>query len=287
MNLVLLRTFLAIVEGGSLVKAARLLNVTQSTITARLKALEGELGQTLLRRQKSGVVLTASGQKFKRYAEAMSNLWRQARIETSLPAGMQALCNLGCDPDLWPALGRGLVRAIRQRHPRTALSVRPGDPLQLDAWLGAGMIDAALTYRTTGHDGMAVHKLGMERLVLVSSRPDSPVRSDPDYVYLDAGEGFGRDHADAYHDAGVARNALASAIWARDYVLDNGGSVYLPQDIAGPEMASGRLHPLADAPVLSRPVHLIANGAALAGWPWLPELAVAVRSEFEAADGVQ
>ena len=85
MNLSTLQTFLAIVETGSLVRASERIHVTQSTVTTRLKALEEELGQTLFHRQKSGARLTAAGARFKRYAEAMTDLWRQARQETSLP----------------------------------------------------------------------------------------------------------------------------------------------------------------------------------------------------------
>ena len=53
MNITSLKTFLAIVETGSLVRASEKLHVTQSTVTARLKTLEDELGQILLTRQKS------------------------------------------------------------------------------------------------------------------------------------------------------------------------------------------------------------------------------------------
>ena len=53
MNLSNLQTFLEIVETGSLIRASENLNVTQSTITARLKTLEQELGQTLFLRRKS------------------------------------------------------------------------------------------------------------------------------------------------------------------------------------------------------------------------------------------
>ena len=58
MNIVSLQTFLAIVETGSLVRASQKMNVTQSTVTARLKTLEDEIGQVLLNRQKSGTTLT-------------------------------------------------------------------------------------------------------------------------------------------------------------------------------------------------------------------------------------
>ena len=272
MNLVALKTFLAIVETGNLVRASERLNVTQSTVTARLKALEGELGQILLHRQKTGVALTSSGIKFKRYAEAMTDLWHLARQETSLPEGIEAACNLGCHMDLWPGLGRRVFDEIHLGHPRTALSGWPGEQVQLDQWLGTGLVDAALTYRPTAHANQTARNLRAERLVLVSTRPDSPLRFDPGYVYVDAGEDFGRRHAAAYADAGVAKISFGSAVWALDFLLDHGGSAYLPERLAEPHRAQGRLHLLPDAPVFTRNIYLITNDAAAAAWPWLPAL---------------
>lgn len=49
-----IETLLAIVETGSLVRAAERLSVSQSAVTTRLQSLEQELGHTLVRRQKSG-----------------------------------------------------------------------------------------------------------------------------------------------------------------------------------------------------------------------------------------
>ena len=77
-----LRTFVEVVDCGSLIAAARRLNVTQSTVTARINSLEREIGQKLIHRNKSGTELTSAGFKFQRYAEVMLQLWRQARFET-------------------------------------------------------------------------------------------------------------------------------------------------------------------------------------------------------------
>ncbi|MEM7379552.1 MAG: LysR family transcriptional regulator, partial [Pseudomonadota bacterium] len=49
-------------------------------MTARLQSLEEALGTTLLLRHKRGITLTAAGVKFKRYAEAMLDLWWQVEI---------------------------------------------------------------------------------------------------------------------------------------------------------------------------------------------------------------
>ena len=94
-----LHTFTAIVETGSLVRASEKMNVTQSTVTARLKILEQELGQVLLNRHKSGTTLTPAGSKLLRYAHVMTGLWRQAQNEAGLPDGVDSLCSFGCHSD--------------------------------------------------------------------------------------------------------------------------------------------------------------------------------------------
>jgi DNA-binding transcriptional LysR family regulator len=270
MKVTLLETFLAIVETGNLVRASERLNVTQSTVTARLQSIEEELGQTLLHRQKAGVQLTAAGAKFKRYAEAMTQLWRQARQETALPAGIEAVFNLGCDIDLWPDLGGRLINLIHREKATTALSAWPAGQEELQQWLISGLIDAAITYRPSTREGQTAHPLVTEDLVLASTRPDSPLRFDPGYVYVDLGAEYGRRHAETYADAGVAKIHFGSAIWARDFILENGGTAYLPARLAAPFLESGRLFLIEGAPLFSRAAYFIANDSAAANWPWLP-----------------
>lgn len=272
MNLSTVQTFLAIVETGSLVRASERLNVTQSTVTARLKALEAELGQTLLHRQKSGAELTSSGFKFKRYAEVMVGLWHQARQETALPAGIETVFNMGCHMDLWPGFGRKLFDEVHRSRPTMALSAWPGEQDDLDQWLGTGLVDVALTYQPAAHDNQSTRVLRAERLVLYTTRPGSPMRFDPGYIYVDAGEDFGRRHAAAYADAGTAKVTFGSAVWALEHLLEHGGSAYLPERIAEPHRAKSALHYIDDAPVFERKVYMITNDTAVADWLWLQEL---------------
>ena len=57
------RTFLAIAAHGSFLEAARRLHVTQSTVSARIRNLEAELGVRLFVRNRSGASLTPAGQR--------------------------------------------------------------------------------------------------------------------------------------------------------------------------------------------------------------------------------
>ena len=269
MNLTVLQTFLSILEAGSLVRASERLNVTQSTVTARLKALEEDLGQPLINRHKTGVTPTAAGLRLKRYAETMTDLWRQARQETALPNTVSAVCNIGCQGDLWPGLGRALFGEIRLRRPEVALSVWLGGQTELRTWLDSGLVDLSLTYWPATQPRQAMRELAPDRLVLVSTRADAPLRFDPGYVFVEAGEEFGRWHAEVYADADTARISFGSAVLGLEFILAEGGSAYLPHRLVAALLDEGRLHAVPGAPEFSRPAYLLVNRSAADGWPWL------------------
>ena len=272
MNIVGLQTFVSIVETGSLVRASEQLNVTQSTVTARLRTLEQELGATLLHRQKSGVTLTASGTKLLGYAEIMIGLWRQARQETAQPQGTESVCNFGCDPDLWPNLGKQIFDDVNGGNPRMALSVWPGDQTELYRKLSAGLLDVALTYRLAAPGNQTVYRLPPDDLVLYATEPDRPIRFDPGYIYVDLGAEFLTRHALAFSDAGTARVTFGSAIWALNYMLEKGGTAYLPRRLALAHVQAGSLFEMLEAPAFTRNIFLIVNPNAASRWAWMPGL---------------
>ena len=67
------RIFLAVVRGGSFGEAARTLGVSHPTVGRRIKALEDEARQPLLRRTRDGLVLTDAGDAVLALAESMEN----------------------------------------------------------------------------------------------------------------------------------------------------------------------------------------------------------------------
>lgn len=274
MNVTVLQTFLTILEAGSLIRASTQLNVTQSTVTARLQTLERELGQTLIKRDKSGVSPTAAGLRLKRYAETMTGLWQQARQDTALSKSMNDICNIGCHVDLWAHLGRRFFSYVGEHAPDVAISVWKGSVAEVSHWLDDGRTDVSLNYAPGYKAGQAAMPLAADRIVLVSTNRDAPMRFDPGYVYVEAGEEFGRWHAAEYADADIARISFGSSDLGVEHLLAVGGSAYLPERVAGPLEAEGRLHRIAGAPEYERPVYLSVNADAADKWAWL-EAAVA------------
>ena len=278
MNLSTIETFLAITESGQLNRAATRLHVTQSTVTTRLNSLESELGQILFQRRKSGTELTSAGFRFQRYAQLMVDTWRQARQETALPANIETTFNLGCHPDLWSGLGVDLFEYLHDHQPQVAISAWSGEQPELDRWLGSGLIDAALCYTPAARENRSGYRLQSDRLVLVATRPRELMRWDPDYIYVDGGEEFRKKHAASYPDGDTPTVTLASASWACDYLLEKGGSGYLPLRLIEQHLDADRFHLVNGAPEFERSVYLVMNDDASANWPFLGDLLKLVRA---------
>jgi len=78
MDLTHLRYFQTIATCGSLTAAARVLKVSQPTLTVAMKNLEERLGTTLLLRERTGVRLTTTGEELLRHAHDVFALLERA-----------------------------------------------------------------------------------------------------------------------------------------------------------------------------------------------------------------
>ena len=267
MNIEELRTFIAIIETKSLVAASRRLHVTQSTVTARMNALEEEIGQKLLHRGKAGAELTSSGFKFLRYAELMTQLWRQARHEISLPNGFTGICNIGLEFDLWPQVGQRFIEHIQSPELKIAAAVWPAEQMQLSRWLRMGLIDIAFSFTPESVEHFSSRVLLDDELMLVSSAGATDDQLGPQYIFVDHGEEFRRQHAEAFPSFSGGLT-VAAAQWALDTLLRRGGSGYLSRRHAGDLLATGRLFAVTAAPTFKRRIYAVESAHAVRQWPW-------------------
>ena len=271
MNIAALQTFLAVIQSGNLNKAAEQLNVTQSTVTTRLDVLEDALGQKLLVRSRRGAELTKAGFVFQRHAELVTQAWNQARKAVGLPRGFSGMFAFACHDDLWDGAGATWLDTIRRTQPELALEAWAGDLGELKRWLASGLIDAALATEPLSGQGLSAREVARDRLVLVASRPRELMTWDPDYVYVDLGPEFRRQHSLAWPVDETAHLTFGSSRWARDHLLRKGGSGYLPWRMAEPHVRAGRLHQVHGAPEFSRALHLTWRESSRAAHRWLAD----------------
>ncbi len=253
MDVELLRTFIEITDAGHFVRAAERLNVTQSTVSARIKELEARLGRSLFVRGRSGAALTPAGRHFRPHAEAMLRSWRRARQEVALPETFETILSVGGQHTLWDRVLQLWVAQMRRSEPRVALRAEVARPDELTRLLLEGGLDIAVLYAPQPRTGLRIEPLLEERLVLVSTDEAGVWPGDPGYVRVDWGPEFGNDHAAAFPDIDTPALTVGLGAVALQHILNEGGGAYFPYRVVQPHLAAGHLHLVSAAPEFARP----------------------------------
>lgn len=260
MDIELARTFLEIVSTGSFIRASERLNVGQTTVSARIRLLEQQLGRPLFVRNKSGAILTPAGERFLRYAPTFVQLWQSARHQVALPPGHRAALTIGSEVTLSQPLLLDWVLWMRRTNPDIALRVHVDVPQDLINQVAAGLVDAAIMYAPQHRPGLKIDLLTEEKLVLVTTHPEATPPNDGGYVHVDWGPEFALHHAMNFSEETPAL-AIDLGPLALSYVLSTGGSGYFRMSSVGPHVESGRLHFVAGAPQFSYPIYVVYTGS--------------------------
>jgi len=250
------RTFLAITAHGSFLEAARRLHLTQSTVSARIRKLEDELGVRLFVRKHAGVGLTLSGQRFLEHAKRLVLTAQQARDEVGLPGRFRATLRIGGRIALWEGILPQWVGWIRETAPDVAVRSEIGFEEDLMRRLIEGTLDVAVMYTPTHSPGLVVEQLFEEELVLVSSRSGDTAPGE-DYIYVDWGSGFYAQHAQSYANQERPAQVVNIGWLGIQLILQNGGSCFLPARMASPFVDAGRLFRVQGAPLYRIPVYVV------------------------------
>jgi DNA-binding transcriptional LysR family regulator len=282
MDTELARTFLEIVSSGSFVRAAERLHVGQTTVSARIRTLEQQLGRPLFVRNKGGASLTPAGEQFLRYAPTFVQLWQRARHQVAVPPGHRALLAIGSEVSLWQPLLLDWVIWMRRSLRDIALRVHVDVPHDLINQVASGLIDIAIMYAPQQRPGLTIDLLMEEELVLVTTDPDMRPADDPNYVQVDWGPEFGLNHCISFPESSPSLSASLGPL-ALSYILAAGGSGYFRMHAVQPYLDSGQLHVMPDAPRFSYPVYAVysANADEAALGPALAALREVSATQFK------
>lgn len=94
-------TFLYLAKTKNFSKTAELLYVTQSTVSARIKALENEIGNELFIRNNKSVELTEAGKSFKPYAIKVYKLMEEGRYSLKNSSKFESFITLSATNTIW------------------------------------------------------------------------------------------------------------------------------------------------------------------------------------------
>ncbi|QDW40575.1 LysR family transcriptional regulator [Bradyrhizobium sp. KBS0727] len=175
MNLRQLEYFIAIVEEGSLSKAAERVHIVQPALSQHIKSLEEEFGVGLLFRSSRGVRPTEAGERLVKHArsllaqfEAMHEFVRGADVE---PFGE---VRIGVPTTVSPVLSPRLIKEVGLAYPK--IKIRILEPMSgyVSDWLGDGKVDIAVQYRESDRRDLKFERVFSEEIVLCGGPLSSP-----------------------------------------------------------------------------------------------------------------
>jgi len=165
------RTFIEVVDSGSITTAANHLLRTQQAISLQLKLLEDEIGFSLFDRQGPKIILTGAGQQFyqdlKPQFIRMENALQNLKADRSLVA---ATIRIG----VWMEQGIGylpeMLKSFSSQYPHANFKLFVGLDDELEALLIDNKIDLGLLLRTQNKKLLRCDAIYRQPLLPVVSR---------------------------------------------------------------------------------------------------------------------
>jgi LysR family transcriptional regulator, flagellar master operon regulator len=251
MDIELAQTFVQIVNSGTFARAASRLHVTQAAVSARVRALEGELGQSLFIRNKAGARMTAAGREFLPLAMQLVHVWQEAKRKAGKRTGREALLNLGSEFSLWSGLLLSWLITLRRDRRGVALRAHMDNAERLLDRVQTGVLDIAVMYTPYHRPGIEISPLFEEELIAVTTAKKPRALSADDYVYVDWGPDFAAHHDAAFPGLRDVGLHVEHGPLALRYILAVGGTGYFRTRAVRPYLDSGRLSRAKKAPAFS------------------------------------
>jgi DNA-binding transcriptional LysR family regulator len=175
---------LAIVDEGSISRAADKLGLAVAAASRRVSDLEAQLGAKLFRRVPHGVEVTESGDKLLRYLRQIDTLVdRLAGDAQALVQGQQGRIIIGAPKAVVIEFLARDIAGIQQRYPGITLKVIEENSKIIQQMLRDKVIDIGIYEKKSGFLDLPQVAYRQDRLVLVYSRthfqfPAAPVAID-------------------------------------------------------------------------------------------------------------
>jgi DNA-binding transcriptional LysR family regulator len=259
MDIELLRTFLEVNKTRHFGKAAANLYLTQAAVSARIRLLEQTVGVALFTRDRNDIQLTPFGRKLIEHAETILRSWTQARQELVVEDEHKSALITACVPGVWETLLERWIVRIRTEVPDLVLSAEICDTETVVRRLLDNTADLGLMFEAPESGDLKADRLGTFRFVLISDQADITANDalSNGYLYVNWGDWFSAAHAKHFREPGTPVLRLGSGRSAHMLILELGGCAYLPQAMVQSDLAEGRLHIVADAPVIERGVNAV------------------------------
>jgi DNA-binding transcriptional LysR family regulator len=175
-DLVLLRSLLAIADAGTITDAADRVNISQSALSRRLQQLEADLGAELMVRGRHGVDLTDLGREVVDQARGIVASYDRLRQDITEQLGLvRGTVRVGAGATVTSYVLPQRIADFQSTHPGIRFFVKEAGSREIASEVSAGELEIGIVTVPVPSRDLDIVKLSTDEIVLVA-------RADHDFA---------------------------------------------------------------------------------------------------------
>ena len=257
MKIELLTTFLEVSQTLHVRVAADNLHLTQAAVSNRIKQLEDELGACLFDRAQKRMKLTPEGHKLVKHANELLLVWQKLKLDVGIAQADTQQLFVGAVNSIWDIVLQDWLQKIHRNIDDVHLFTQTVSPSELKKQIISRVIDIAFLFEPPYLEDVVTEKVSSVPLQLVSTEKDTSFESVDDMVMVDYGEAVNSQFSRDFSDLSVIKHNMSQPRIAMNFILEAGGSAYLPRQLCFEYLRKNKLFVVQDAPKYYRDVYSI------------------------------
>jgi len=252
-----LDTFLDLMETKSFNRTAERLSLTQSTVSARIQALETTLGRKLFTRSRAGTEPTPAGFRLLDHARTLRHQWNEARRSVQNTGNYAQSMRIGMQHDLASSHIADWVTGFRKILPDTAFYIELDFSNQMSIDLLAGEIDLSIMFTPKNLPDLHHELVGELAYRMISSKVERIADIEPqNYIFANYSPAFNKVHQQVVAKLAEAPLSSGQNITVCGLLSGLGGTAYVLEDSADEMVATGHFGYIEDAPSIPQSVYV-------------------------------
>jgi DNA-binding transcriptional LysR family regulator len=275
MDLLLMRSLVAVAEHGAITEAARALGVTQPALSRRIQQLESELGAPLLERSRRGVVLTEMGRLVEQESRVL--LERYARLKEQVSAYQRldaGVVRLGGGATAIEFVVPPAIARFQAAHPGIRFRVKEAGSREVEEDVLDERLELGIVTLPARSSELNVRPMGDDRIVAVAAKHHPLARrrqvtaqslAGQDYIGFEGGSAIRQIIDGTLRELGVEMNVVMElrSIPAMLRMVETTGSLAFVSELAVPRRGAVRVVPVRGLEVVRRLALIEKRGRAL------------------------
>lgn len=256
MQIELLETFLDLMETKSFNRTAERLNLTQSTVSARVHALETMLGRKLFTRSRAGTQPTPAGFRLLDHARTLRHQWNEARRAVQTTGNFTQSMRIGMQRDLASTHIADWVTGFRKILPHAAFYIELDFSNQMSLDLLAGEIDLSILFTPKNLPDLHHEHIGEVAYRMISSTASHLNDIEPQsYIFTNYSPAFDKVHRQVVSNLAETPLSSGQNITVCGLLSSLGGTAYVLEESAEQMVASGDFRFVRGAPRIPQSVY--------------------------------